>query len=284
MNAQSPPSIAFQGEPGAYSEEAARGYFGAEAITLPCDTFAAVFAAVEEGDADRGLIPIENSVAGSIHRNYDLLLRHQLKIIGETHLRIRHCLMALPGVALEAIEQVHSHPQALAQCERFLSGLADAEVVAAYDTAGSARAISRDSDRTRAAIASRRAAQVYGLEILAAGIEDDPSNFTRFLALDRERADPGADAKSSVVFSLDNEPGALYRALSVFAEAGIDLTKIESRPLVGKPWEYFFYLDLAGSREDSLVGGALAELESMATMYRLLGSYPRERWTQEGEE
>ena len=272
------PAVAFQGEPGAYSEGAAFLYFEGQVRTLPCEKFDDVFLAVTRKDADFGMLPIENSLAGSIHRNYDLMLRHEFPIQGEYHLRVSHCLLALPDVKLEEILQVHSHPQALAQCEASLNRLGLKGVVEA-DTAGSARMVKERGDRAAAAIASRRAAEVYDLQILAENLEDNPENFTRFLVLGHQPVpgrdpDPG-EFKTSVVFTLHNQPGALFKALSVFALREIDLTKIESRPLAGRPWEYLFYIDFAGHAEDESCERALAHLGEMAPFLRVLGSYPR---------
>jgi prephenate dehydratase len=272
--------VAFQGEPGAYSELAAFEYFGREIKTIPCETFEDVFAAVSdvEDGTIYGLLPIENSLAGSIHRNYDLMLRHELHIVGEYHLRVSHCLMVLPGVKIEDIQRVHSHPQALAQCEANLK-LLGTQRVAESDTAGSARLLHERNDRQAGALASRRAAEVYDLEVLADQMEDNPANYTRFLALAGKPLDvpnpQDSDFKTSIVFSLHNQPGMLFKALSVFALRDIDLTKIESRPIPGQLWEYMFYIDFAGHAQEQAGARAISNLKEFAPFLRNLGSYPR---------
>ncbi len=271
--------VAFQGLPGAYSEAAILEYFGAGVDTIPCDTFEEVFAAVQGGVCERGMVPIENSLAGSIHRNYDLLDQHNLFIVGEYHLRVKHCLIALPGVQLAEIRTAISHPQALAQCEGYLRQQ-KISPAAVYDTAGSVKIVMEQGDRTQAAIASRRAADLYDMAVLAEGIEDDPENFTRFLLIASNPVYPDGDAKTSIVFSMKNIPGALFKALSVFALRDIDLTKIESRPLVGQPWEYLFYIDISGSSADQNVINALNNLGEYTLTLRVLGSYPRNRLSQ----
>jgi prephenate dehydratase len=269
--------VAFQGEPGAYSEEAAYGYFGSVG-TQPCETFDDVFTAVTTGTCEYGLIPIENSLAGSIHQNYDLLLRHDLYIVGEYFLRVRHCLIGFPGADVSEIRRVISHPQALGQCAGYLRGLG-VKTEPVYDTAGSVKILKESGERTKAAIASKRAAEIYGMQILQEGIEDNPENYTRFLAISPTPVTPGDEAKTSIVFTLKNQPGALFKALSVFALRDIDLTKIESRPLAGKPWEYLFYIDFIGGADMDPARRALEHLGEYALMLRVLGSYPRFKQT-----
>lgn len=271
--------VAFQGERGAYSEMAALAALGEDIQPVPNRSFGDVFASVEAGENDLGLVPIENSLAGSIHRNYDLLLRHSLHIVGETQLRIEHCLIANPGVKLADLKVVRSHPQALAQCEHHLAEMG-VDTEASYDTAGSVRDIRDSGARDAGALASRLAAEVYDMSILRQGMEDDKQNFTRFLALSREPVDPSGEAKTSIVFAVKNMPGALYRAIACFALRDIDLTKIESRPIPGSPWEYHFYLDFVGSQHHGPGERALANLAEMATVLRVLGTYPRSVWVQ----
>jgi len=267
--------VAFQGEPGAYSEQAVFNYFG-DVETQPCESFDAVFDAVNASNCDAGLIPIENSLAGSIHQNYDLLLRNQLYIVGEYLLRVRHCLIAMPDVKMEDIKKAISHPQALGQCAAYLrkNGI---KAEQAYDTAGSVKMLKESGARDTAAIASRRAAELYGMQILEEGIEDNVENFTRFLAIRSEAVVPDVprESKTSIVFTLKNQPGSLFKAMSVFALRDIDLTKIESRPLQGKPWEYLFYVDFIGATREEISRRALDHLGEYAVTLRVLGSYPR---------
>lgn len=265
--------VAFQGEAGAYSEQAVFEYFG-DVQTQPCESFDAAFDSVVQRSSAAALIPIENSLAGSIHQNYDLLLHHHLHIVGEYFLRVRHCLIALPGVKSNEISKAISHPQALGQCAAYLRARG-IKAEAAYDTAGSVKMLKESGARDVAAIASKRAAELYAMQILEEGIEDNPENYTRFLAIQPEPVLPQGEAKTSIVFTLKNQPGALFKALSVFALREIDLTKIESRPLQGQPWEYLFYIDFLGSAADESSKRALEHLSEYALMLRVLGSYPR---------
>jgi prephenate dehydratase len=265
--------IAYQGEPGAFSEAASR-LVNPAAELQPCRSFEEVFAAVNSGAADYGVLPIENSIGGSIHRNFDLLVEHHLPIVGEVEVPVVHHLLALPGTTLETVTRIYSHPQALAQCDRFLRTLAGVEIIASYDTAGSAKMIADDQLRDAAAIASARAAEVFGLVPLKSSIQDYGNNTTRFLTIGRLPLSDEAPDKTSIVFSLSNEPGALFKALSAFALRGIGLTKLESRPIPGRKWEYLFYADLSAARDDLSCARALAHLAEFAQMLRVLGSYP----------
>jgi prephenate dehydratase len=229
---------------------------------------------VNAGPAGYGVLPIENSIGGSIHRNFDLLLEHHLPIVGEIELPVVHHLLALPGVTMERVRRIYSHPQALAQCDRFLRTLSGVEVIATYDTAGSAKLIADEQMQDGAAIASARAAEVFGLVPLRSSIQDFEHNVTRFLIIGRRPLSAAPADKTTIVFSLANEPGALFKALSVFALRGIDLTKLESRPIPGRKWEYLFYADLTAARDDLKCARALAHLAEFAPMLRVLGSYP----------
>jgi arogenate/prephenate dehydratase len=266
--------IAYQGEPGAFSEAAAR-QVSADAELVPCRGFEDVFDAANAGPAGYGVLPIENTIGGSIHRNFDLLLENHLPIIGEIELPVVHNLLALPGVTMETVRRIYSHPQALAQCDRFLRTLSGVEVIATYDTAGSAKLIAEQKMADAAAIASARAAEVFGLNALHTSIQDYEHNVTRFLIIGRRPFSEAPADKTTLVFTLPNEPGALFKALSVFALRDIDMTKLESRPMRGRPWEYLFYVDLAAGRTDVRCGRALTHLAESAKWVKTLGSYAR---------
>jgi len=265
--------VAFQGEEGAYSQEAIYQFFGRDVEVMPCRTFADIFKAVDEGRADYGMLPVENAIAGSINQAYDLLLEHDLRIWGEVILRVRHCLLAPPGVKLEDLRRVRSHPQALAQCERFLERH-NLEPEPFYDTAGAARELAANPQPDCGAIASRIAAEIYSLEVLAEGIEDVPWNYTRFFVLADHDPPKAERNKTSLVFAVRHVPGALHACLGEFASRGINLTKIESRPRRNRPWHYIFYLDFEGHWQDPECEKALVGLLRKAAFVKMLGSYP----------
>lgn len=281
VGAKSKPYVAFQGEPGAFSQEAVRKLAGDRVQVLPCQRFEEVFQALESGQAEAGVIPIENSLAGSVHENYDHLLHYDFRIAGETTVRIVHHLIAPPGVRFRQIRRVYSHPVALNQCLKFFAKNPQIEKVPFYDTAGSVKMLMENGLRDAGAIASALAAEIYGARILRKSIEDDRRNFTRFFLLrrpdwrQRRIRDAGRGWKTSLVFTTRNVPGALFRALSAFALRDLNLTKIESRPLRGRPWEYLFYLDFLGHVEEPHVQNALRHLGELADFLRVLGCYPR---------
>jgi len=265
--------VVFQGVAGAYSEEAIRQFFGPEVESVSCRTLADVFFAVGRHDSDYGLLPVENAVAGSVPRSYELLMEHDLRIHAEMILRVRHMLLALPGTKLADMRRVRSHPQALAQCQRYLErhGL---EAEPAFDTAGSARDLAADPEPGIGAIASELAAELYGLEILDRDIEDFPFNYTRFFILALESPPRAQRNKTSIVFTTPHRPGALYDCLGEFARRGINLAKIESRPRLNRPWQYIFYLDLEGHCQDLECEAAIMGLLRRSSFVKLLGSYP----------
>lgn len=274
------PRIGFQGEIGAFSELAARKFLPGGCQVVPLPSFDILFEQVVDGTIDVAAVPIENSLFGSVHTNYDLLRDHGVHIRADLKLRIRHFLMALEGSSLSDITSVVSHPQALGQCSEYLNReIPTAEVVPAYDTAGAAKIIAENRVHGRAAIASRAAAQEYGLEILAEGIESNHENYTRFLLLARGDAtvdtDSVGDHQTSIMYAMrNNVPGALFKSLAVFALRELDLLKIESRPLVGSRFEYLFYLDFRGRLDDEAVIRALDHLKEIAAYAKVLGSYP----------
>jgi prephenate dehydratase len=270
---------AFQGATGAFSEEAVE-HLVPDGEPVPLPTFEETFEALVEGQVDRAVLPIENSLFGSVHANYDLLREHDVRITGEVQLRIRHHLMAPAGTTHESIRRVYSHPQALGQCRDFLrSELPAAEAIAAYDTAGAARMVAAMGLTDTAAIASSRAAEAYGLEVLRSGVESHHRNYTRFLLLARPEDVPdslpaGPAVKTSIVYTLgENVPGALFKSLAAFALRDIDLFKLESRPLPGSPGQYLFYLDLRGGAAEEPIARALDHLAELTSLLKILGSY-----------
>jgi len=267
--------VAFQGERGAFSEEAAVKLLGEEIELVPRPTFEALYASIQEGRADTILAPIENSLAGSVHRSYDLLIASGLHIQAEVVIPIVHNLIGTPGAKLAHITQVSSHPVALAQCERFFASHPSIKRVAADDTAGSVRDVMQAGDSTRAAIASRRAASVYGGTILQEHLEDHPENYTRFLLLAPSDDVPEKADKLSLVLHLAHKPGSLCLALNAFARRNLNLLKIESRPIAGTPWSYCFYLDLQASLKDPNTIAALEELRQFTDSVKILGCYPQ---------
>jgi prephenate dehydratase len=266
--------VAFQGERGAFSEDAAAKLFGKSIDFVPCMQLKQVFELVSQNKVEFGVVPLENSQAGSINETYDLLLVYPLNILSEVILRVNHCLMALPGQKLTDITTIYSHPQALAQCDEFLSKLT-VEIMPSYDTAGSAKMIKEKRLSNCAAIASKRAADIYGLEILAPEIETSVNNYTKFVAISKQKAKPAEKNKTSLVFATEHKPGSLYRILGIFATRNINLTKLESRPSRTKPWEYVFYADFEGHLDGELYQEAMRELQRETTFIKILGSYPQ---------
>jgi len=274
------PRVGFQGELGAFSQEAVRQLLGDQAKVVPFPRFDEVFQALASGKTDAAVIPIENTLHGSVHENYDHLLQYDLRIVAETNVRIVHNLIAVPGVRFKDVRRVYSHPVALNQCLDFFVRNPRMEQVPFYDTAGSVKMVMEKGLKDAAAIASSVAASIYGATILRRSIEDDRRNFTRFFLLNGSRRVPPKDGpvkewKTSIVFAVRNIPGALFRGLSAFALRDLNLTKIESRPLRGKPWEYLFYVDFIGRQDDERVQNALRHLSETADLLRVLGSYPR---------
>ncbi len=268
--------VAFQGDPGAFSHAAALKVLGKNAKLLPCKSFKDVFESLKSDSAEFAILPIENTLYGSVHENYDYLLDYGFVISGETSIRISHQLITMPGVRFRDIKRVYSHPVALNQCKCFFDKHKNIEPVPHYDTAGSVKLLKQQGSRDGAAIASRVAAETYRGVILRADIEDMRQNFTRFFLLTKQPfSAPSATAswKSSVVFATANTPGALFRATACFALRDISLTKIESRPLRGKPWEYLFYIDFLADSEEKIAKNALANLRECAQFVKLLGSY-----------
>ena len=266
--------VAFQGERGAYSEGAVYTFFGATANVKPCRDLTEVFESVNKQEAQFGVVPVENSLEGSVNQTYDLFLTHDLKVSGEIIIRISHCLIANPSTSLEAVKTVYSHSQALAQCRRFLERLGR-DLIPTYDTAGSVKMLKEKGLKDAAAVASEKAAEIYGMKILAREIEDNLTNYTRFFVLSRNDAAMTGRDKTSIIFAAAHTPGSLYHALGEFAKRNINLTKIESRPTKQKAWEYNFYLDFEGHRSEKRCAEALEALAKSGSFLKILGSYPK---------
>lgn len=267
--------VAFQGEPGAFSEQAITNLFSAGSNSVPCKDFDALFECIENGNADYAAIPLENSIAGLIPHCLDLLYESDLHIVGETLVHVSHCLIGVPGAGLEDIRSVESHPVALAQCQHFLAANPQMQAIAADDTAGSVHAVMQRGDKTCAAIAGANAAKTYGAHILAERLEDHAENFTRFILVSREATQQQDADKSSLVVGLSKRAGVLQQMLGAFAQRRLDLIAIQPRPVIGRPWEYRFFVDYAASAESAEMRAAMEELRSQATVQelRVLGSY-----------
>jgi chorismate mutase/prephenate dehydratase len=266
--------VAFQGERGAYSESAVYKFFGETAEVKPCRDFKDLFESVEKQETNFGVVPVENSIEGSVNQTYDLFLKHDLKVRGEVIVKIEHCLIANPTTKLEDVKAVYSHPQALAQCRTFLekSGW---ELIPTYDTAGSVKILKENGLKNAAAVAGEKAAELYEMKILQRDIADNPENYTRFFVIAKEDAPMSGKDKTSVIFAAKHKPGALYNALGEFAKRDINLTKIESRPTKQTPWEYNFYLDFEGHRSEPRCAEVLNALEKYTLFVKILGSYPK---------
>jgi len=267
--------VAFQGEKGAYSEDACFKYFGGKVSTCPLPDFQSVFEAAEQDVVSHAVVPVENSIEGSVAQVNDLLLDHDLTISGEVIVPVKHYLLAYEGTTLESIKEIISHPQALGQCRKFLGSHSDWRVVPTYDTAGSARIVAEERRTDRAAIASKRAASVYGLKILKEEIQSEVSNFTRFFVLEKNPGQVKGANKTSIVFATKNAPGALHKCLGEFASRNVNLSKLESRPRKNKPWVYVFYADFEGNMDDPNCHAAIGGLLKTGAFVKILGSYKK---------
>jgi chorismate mutase/prephenate dehydratase len=264
--------VAFQGEIGAYSESAVYSFFGSSVEVKPCKNLSNVFESVKKEETLYGVVPIENSIEGSVNQTYDLFLEYDLKVCGEIVLKIAHCLIAHPGTQLNSIKTVYSHPQALAQCRKFLEQLG-CRLISTFDTAGSVKMIKEEGLMDAAAIAAERAAEIYGMDPLVKDIGDTSNNCTRFFVLTKQDSQYSGEDKTSIIFSVKSIPGALHYVLKEFAVRNINLTKIESRPTKRTPWEYNFYLDFEGHRSEEKCREALENIKDKTLFVKILGSY-----------
>ncbi len=266
--------IAFQGERGAYSESAVYSFFGEKVDVEPCKDFKTVFENIKQKKVQSGVVPVENSIEGSVNQTYDLFFNYNLKVKGEVIVKIAHCLIVNPSTTIKMLKTVYSHPQALAQCSIFLEKQ-KWEIIPTYDTAGSVKIIKEKNLKNVAAIASEKAAEIYGMKILAKDLADNLENYTRFFVLSHEDSPVTGRDKTSIIFSATHEPGALYHVLGEFAKRNINLTRIESRPTKTTAWQYNFYLDFEGHRTEKRCTEALEALEKYVTFVKILGSYPK---------
>lgn len=264
--------VAFQGESGAYSQAAAVGFFKEPIETIPYPTFYEALESTENGNSDCTILPVENSLEGSVGESYDLLLTTKLNAIGETYHRISHCLIGLQS--LEKIDTVYSHPQALGQCRKFIQEN-HLKTIPTYDTAGSVKILLDLNKDNIACIASRKAAEIYNVPIIREGIEDNSNNYTRFLLMANKRKEKTSKDKTSIIFAIKHVPGALFSILEKFNASGINLTKIESRPTKSTPWEYNFYVDFEGHQDDKNIQDTLEKIRTNTIFLKILGSYPR---------
>jgi prephenate dehydratase len=269
------PLVAFQGERGAYSEDACFKFFGSKVKTKPMLDFQSVFEAVEHDNVTHAMVPVENSIEGSVAQVNDLLLDHDLTVSGEAIVPVKHYLMVYGDASMETIREVLSHPQALGQCRKFLANHPEWRVIPSYDTAGSARIVSESKRTDIAAIASKRAASVYGLKTLKEDIQSEDVNVTRFFVLEKNPGPVDGANKTSIVFATKNVPGALHKCLSEFASRNVNLSKLESRPRKNKPWVYVFYADFEGSMDDPNCHAAIGGLLKTGAFVKILGSYKK---------
>jgi chorismate mutase/prephenate dehydratase len=267
--------VAFQGVHGAFSEDAVFSYFQDDVEAIPCNEFEEVFEMVEKGEVSHAVVPVENSLEGSVTTVSDLLLDSDLTVTGEALVLVRHCLIGQPGSTVEAIKRVFSHPQALGQCRSFLSQHPAWEKIPSYDTAGSVKLVKERGRMEEAAVASKRAATFYGMKVLQEDIQSSTRNFTRFFVVEKTASMPTEGDKTSLAFSTKNIPGALYQCIGAFAERGVNLSKLESRPRKGRTWEYVFYVDVDGHVDDPKVSDALSDLVRRSSFVKVFGSYKK---------
>jgi len=268
-----PARILYNGVPGSFSHKASLQFFGTDAPIQTCSSFREVFKIVDSEDSSLGIVPVENSLTGSIHENYDLLLEYDLKIVGEVTLRIKHNLMGIPETTIDGIERIYSHPQVFQQCREFLEKHPGWDLIACQDTASAVGRVKEINDPRDAALASMEAAEIFQMTVLKEGIETNPRNFTRFVVVSRDEFLSGPRNKSSLIYSVSDTPGALYETLKIFADSKVNIVKLESRPIHSKPWEYLFYVDLEVDLSDEEHQSMLEEVKKKAEFFKFLGSY-----------